>query len=61
MILVNSSYSLAFNINYVPSTQMFEKLYGFMQAVCSEENVTITNVVEKTANYFVNYFLVTDA
>lgn len=59
--LLNQPYKITYNINYVPSLPVLEKLYGLLQAVCSDSEVTITNIVEKVENYFVIYFLKTDA
>ena len=49
-----------FEIDYTPSTPLFEKLYGLMQSACEDTEVVITNVEEKPANYIVLYCLRTD-
>lgn len=59
--LLNQPYQITYNVNYTPSIPVLEKLYGLMQSICTEENITITNIEEKTDNYFVQYFLKTDA
>ena len=51
---------MLFEIDYTPSTPLFEKLYGLMQSACEDTEVVITNVEEKTANYIVLYCLRTD-
>jgi hypothetical protein len=61
LILLNESIHFSYNVGYVPTTPVLEQLYGFMQSVCDEEDVIITNVEEKLTNYFVQYFLITDA
>lgn len=59
--LLNQPHHITYNINYLPSLSVLEKLYGLMQSVCTEEKVTISNIVEKTDNYHVIYFLKTNA
>lgn len=49
-----------FEIDYTPSTPLFEKLYGLMRSVCEDTEVMITNIEEKPANYIVLYCLKTD-
>lgn len=51
---------MLFEIDYTPSTPLFEKLYGLMQSACEDTQVSITNVEEKPANYIVLYCLRTD-
>ena len=51
---------LLFEIDYTPSTPLFEKLYGLLQSACEDTGVVITNVEEKPANYIVLYCLRTD-
>jgi len=59
--LLNQQYQITYNIDYNPSISVLEKLYGLMQSVCDEVDVTITNIVEKADKYHVIYFLKTDA
>lgn len=58
--VVNQSYPMVYNIEYEPSSEGLKKLWGIMQMAAEESGVTITNVEEKTQQYFVNYFLKTD-
>ena len=51
---------ILFEIDYTPSTPLFEKLYGLMQSACEDIGVAITNVEENPANYIVLYCLRTD-
>ena len=51
---------MLFEIDYTPSTPLFEKLYGLMQSACEDTRVAITNVEENPANYIVLYCLRTD-
>ncbi len=59
--ILNAPFSVIFNINYRPSSELLEQLYGLMNSICSDEGITITNIEEKTNNFFVNYYLKTDA
>jgi len=59
--LLNQPHQVVYNVEYKPSALVFENLYGMMQSLCSEEDITITNIEEKTESYFVQYFLKTDA
>ena len=51
---------ILFEIDYIPSSSLFEKLYGLMQSTCEDIGIIITNVEEKTTNYIVLYCLRTD-
>ena len=51
---------ILFEIDYTPSSSLFEKLYGLMQSACEDIGVVITNVEEKPTNYTVLYCLRTD-
>ncbi|MCS6818946.1 MAG: ATP-binding domain-containing protein, partial [Chitinophagales bacterium] len=59
--ILNQPYQIRYNVNYSPSLKVLEKLYGLMQSACDEADVIITNIVEFTKNYYVLYFLKTDA
>lgn len=59
--LLTQPYHITYNINYAPSTSTLDQLYGLIQSLCAEEGIIITNIVEQTAHYYVNYFLKTDA
>ncbi|WP_276727499.1 ATP-dependent DNA helicase [Capnocytophaga granulosa] len=60
MLLNKPNDEMLFEIDYTPSTPLFEKLYGLMQSACEDTGVTITNIEEKPANYMVLYCLKTD-
>ena len=59
-LLNKPSTDVIFEIDYTPSTPLFEKLYGLMRSVCEDTEVMITNIEEKPANYIVLYCLKTD-
>lgn len=59
--ILNHPYQLTYNIDYSPKLPVLERLYGLMQSICAEEDVAITNIVEKAKDYYVVYFLKTDA
>lgn len=51
---------ILFEIDYSPSTSLFQKLYGLMQSACEDAKVTITNIEERPDDYNVLYCLKTD-
>lgn len=59
--LLNKKHQLTFNVDYKPSLPVLKKLYGIMQMAASENDVSITNIVEKANNYYVVYYLKTAA
>ena len=59
--VLNAPFSMIFNINYRPSSGLLEQLFGLMNSICSDEGIIITNIEEKASNFFVNYYLKTDA
>jgi len=58
-------FNLAENQNYglkhSPSSKELQNLYSVMQAHCQSLNIPITNIEEQVSQYYVNYYLVTDA
>ncbi len=59
--LLDAPAEVVFSIDYKPSSELLEKLYGLMLSACDEAEVTITNIKEQTTNYFVRYYLKSDA
>lgn len=59
-LLNKSNTDILFEIDYTPSSPLFEKLYGLMQSACEDIGVVITNVEEKPTNYTILYCLRTD-
>ena len=59
-LLNKTNTDILFEIDYTPSTPLFEKLYGLMQSVCEDAKVTITNIEERPDDYNVLYCLKTD-
>ena len=51
---------ILFEIDYTPSSSLFEKLYGLMKSACEDIGIVITNVEEKQTNYTILYCLRTD-
>lgn len=58
--ILNSPYKFTYNIQYNPSLAILEELYNWMQTICENLDIQITNVLEFPQNYFVQYFLKTD-
>ena len=58
-------FNLAENQNYglkhSPSSKELQNLYSVMQVHCQSLNIPITNIEEQVSQYYVNYYLVTDA
>ena len=59
--LVNQPFHIVYSLDYSPTSKSLNKLWGLMCRASEETEVTITNVEEKPQQYFVNYFLKTDA
>ncbi len=59
--IVNLSFPIIFNLDYSPSNELFVKILGLMQASTEDAGVMISNVEENIPQYYVNYYLVTDA
>ncbi len=52
--------SRSISIHYTPTTDLFNELYSVIQNACNELGISITNVVERPHQYFVNYFFKSD-
>lgn len=62
LLLLNAPFNdTIYNIDHTPSIPVLDKLYGLMQSVCNEEKIVITNIEERANNYFVQYYLKTNA
>jgi len=59
--LINQPFLTIYNIDYSPSIEILKKLWGIIRQSAEESGVTITNVEENAQQFFVNYFLKTDA
>lgn len=57
--IINTVQPTDYTINYQPSSLGLERLHQKMVATCMELNIAITNIVEHTENYYVNYYLKT--
>ncbi len=58
--LVNQPFHIVYSLDYSPTSESLNKLWGLMCRASEETEVTITNVEEKPQQFFVNYFLKTD-
>ncbi len=58
--IFNSHKMSDFMLNYTPSNNLLKELYSVVQDACSELEITITNVVEHSNQYYVMYFFRTD-
>ncbi|MEG1723545.1 MAG: AAA family ATPase [Bacteroidales bacterium] len=57
--ILNTPPPADYTINYQPSSSGLERLQQKMIAACIELDIAITNIVEHTENYYVNYYLKT--
>jgi hypothetical protein len=54
---MNNERDMQFSVDYKPSCESFDMLFGLMQSVCDNLDITITNVVEHLQQYYVAYYL----
>lgn len=59
--LFNAPYQSLFNIRYTPTSESLSNLYSLVQSACGQNDVSLTNVVEKKESYLVTYYLKTKA
>ena len=57
--IFNSKIGTNIKPSYNPSIPFLEELFSLIQSICSDLNITVTNVIE-SKNY-VNYFFITDS
>lgn len=55
--IFNSPVSFNYPINYVPTSDSFEKLYTRISAATIELDIQVINIVEHRKDYYVNYYL----
>jgi hypothetical protein len=55
--VMNNEHDMQFSVDYKPSCESFDMLFGLMQSVCDNLDITITNVVEHLQQYYVAYYL----
>ena len=54
--LLNVPHKLELEVNYIPTNEVFSKLYSKVYAALSSTDLSITNIVENTSNYYINYY-----
>jgi len=59
--IFNKSYLFNTDLKFTFNNNQFTELYSIMQNFCDELNIVITNVEHNTANFYINYYLHTDA
>jgi hypothetical protein len=57
MSLVQTNMTMLCSFRYVPSSDVLRELYNYVESICSELDVKITNIVEHLSNYNVYYYL----
>jgi hypothetical protein len=55
--LVQTNMTMLCSFRYVPSSDVLRELYNYVESICSELDVKITNIVEHLPNYNVYYYL----
>jgi hypothetical protein len=55
--LVQTNMTMLCSFRYVPSNEVLRELYNYVESICSELDVKITNIVEHQSNYNVYYYL----
>ena len=55
--LVQTNMTMLCSFRYVPSSDVLRELYNYVESICSELDVKITNIVEHLSNYDVYYYL----
>jgi hypothetical protein len=55
--LVQTNMTILCSFRYVPSNELLRELYNYVESICSELDVKITNIVEHLSNYNVYYYL----
>lgn len=53
--LLNKPFYNYYSLSYNPTTPLFQSLYQKVDAICSELNIQITNIIEYPSNYYVLY------
>lgn len=61
LLILNKPYAVLYNVDYQPSLPILEKVSGLMQVACEEAEIVISNIEERVKDYYVLYFLKTDA
>jgi hypothetical protein len=54
--LLNTPRKLELEVSYIPTNEVFSKLYSKVYSALSNTNLSITNIVENTSNYYINYY-----
>lgn len=54
--LLNRPRKLELEVSYIPTNEVFSKLYSKVSSALSRTNLSITNIVENTSNYYINYY-----
>lgn len=55
--LVQTNMTILCSFRYVPSNELLHELYNYVESICSELDIKITNIVEHLSNYNVYYYL----
>jgi hypothetical protein len=54
--LLNIPRKLELEVSYIPTNEVFSKLYSKINAELSSTDLSITNIIENTSSYYINYY-----
>lgn len=55
--LLQTNMTMLCSFRYVPTSDVLQALYNYMESICSDLGIKITNIVEHLPNYCVCYYL----
>lgn len=60
LTIFNQPVKINYKLNYKPSTTNFEELYSYIQSICLDNDIYISNIVESVNNNYINYYFISD-
>ena len=55
--LIQTNMTMLCSFRYIPSNAVLQNLYNYVESICSDQDVKITNIVEHLSEYCVFYYL----
>lgn len=55
--LIQTNMTMLCSFRYIPSNSVLQNLYNYVESICSDQDVKITNIVEHLSEYCVFYYL----
>jgi hypothetical protein len=56
-LMLNEERGMSYKFDYIPSNDMYRRLYNFMRSACDSLSVQLTNVVEHGEDYSVVFYM----